>query len=392
MTPPLALDLIDKALAEKAAFLDLGNCGLTAIPEETTKLAPFLRELNLGPYFFSTANQYTESKNKGKANDFSGIYVDFVLFRKLKLTGLYLSHTYLSTNFLLLPLASQLPNLTSLDISANGLTNEGTQNITSQLPNLTSLQISRNELTDEGARHIARQLKNLTSLQISLNQLTDVGAQHIASQLKNLTSLQIWGNELTDVGAQHIASQLKNLTSLQISANQLTDVGAQHIASNLKNMTSLEIWGNELTDVGIELLASLPNLTYLFARGNKTDSIPETLLSDIKALRYYFAASRAKKLVDNNFVKVILMGNTTSGKSSLANYLVDGTFADVRESTHGIKLWKWHTDPENPETDLIVNIWDFGGQDYYHATHTLFRSAKTLFLFLHTDEAVHEAK
>ncbi|MVM35936.1 TIR domain-containing protein [Spirosoma sp. HMF4905] len=276
---------------------------------------------------------------------------------------------------------AQLSNLTSLTISSNNLTATGAQHL-AQLSNLTSLTISNNNLTDTGAQHLA-QLSNLTLLTISSNNLTDTGAQHLA-QLSNLTSLDISYNKLTATGAQRLA-QLSNLTSLTISNNNLTDTGAQHLAQ-LSNLTSLTISNNNLTEKGIEGLVKLPRLTNLIFYGNKQDTIPESIRSDLKALRDYF---QANELVDNNFVKVILMGNTTSGKSSLANYLVDGTFNNNRDSTHGIQLWKWIVDAQKPTNNLIVNIWDFGGQDYYHATHTLFLSDKTLFLFLHTDKETH---
>ena len=411
MTPPLALKLIDKAFAEKATFLDLGSCGLTSIPQEISRLA-LLRELNLGPYYYK-GDDYVYSNNQGSPNDFSLIedYVDS--FQKLTLTRLCVNQTSLSDNVIVLcatnlkslislevadnqltdtgaqAIAQNLNNLTSLRISSNQLTDTGAQAIAQNLNNLTSLEIWGNQLNDTGAQAIAKSLKQLFSLGISGNQLTDIGAQAIAQNLTNLTSLGISGSLLTDTGAQAITKSLPNLTSLRISSNLITDAGAQAIAQNLNNLTSLRISNNQLTEKGIELLAKMTNLTSLYTADNAIDSIPRTVLYDLKALRNYFAAKRVNKLVDNNFVKVILIGNTTSGKSSLANYLVDGTFDPVRESTHGIKLWKWHTDPEHPATDLIVNIWDFGGQDYYHATHTLFRSEKTLFLYLHTDEETH---
>ncbi|MBD2754953.1 leucine-rich repeat domain-containing protein [Spirosoma validum] len=461
MTPPLALELINKAYAEKSTFLDLGNCGLTFIPEEITKLASFLKELNMGSYYYKL-DQYVESENEGASNDFSNSEVDFNIFQKLALTGLFISKIHLSSS--IIPPATNLTNLVSLQIAENALTDvqaeyiganfkdlksfdisrnqlsaRGAQHIANNLEFLTSLNISENQVTDEGAQYIASNLKSLTSLDISYNRLTDegvkcitnleslialqissskltgLGVQYITTHLKNLISLDISFNSLTDAEAQQIAQYLKNLTRLDISSNQITDEGALHIAHNLKALTYLQISGNHLTarsaqaiatnlkslnslrisenqlrDNGIELLVNMPKLTFLFARDNRTDSIPETLLDNIKALRDYFKAEQLNKLVDNNFVKVILMGNTTSGKSSLANYLVDGTYIPGRKSTHGIQLWKWHTDPENPRNDLTVNIWDFGGQDYYHATHTLFRSAKTLFLFLHTDEESHK--
>ena len=45
-TPDHVIKLIEQAAETKAAFLDLGDCGLSAIPEEVTQLAPHLDEEN----------------------------------------------------------------------------------------------------------------------------------------------------------------------------------------------------------------------------------------------------------------------------------------------------------------------------------------------------------
>ncbi len=83
---------------------------------------------------------------------------------------------------------------------------------------------------------------------------------------------------------------------------------------------------------------------------------------------------------ENDEVKLVLLGNSTAGKSSLMRYLRKRKYdPDTLPSTHGIynKLWK----PEGK--GFKVNVWDFGGQEYYHATHRLFLSdnAVTLVVF-----------
>ncbi len=72
----------------------------------------------------------------------------------------------------------------------------------------------------------------------------------------------------------------------------------------------------------------------------------------------------------------------------MADYLVNNNYEETRESTHGIKLWRWKTSENN--YGLQVNTWDFGGQDYYHATHNLFLDDKTIFLLLHTSKEMHQ--
>ncbi|MCC7506863.1 MAG: TIR domain-containing protein, partial [Saprospiraceae bacterium] len=83
-----------------------------------------------------------------------------------------------------------------------------------------------------------------------------------------------------------------------------------------------------------------------------------------------------------NEIKLILIGNTKAGKSNLADFLVQGrtySFSEEHKSSHGIHVWCWDITTADrlhyciePLDRLTVNIWDFGGQDFYHGTHELF--------------------
>ncbi len=79
---------------------------------------------------------------------------------------------------------------------------------------------------------------------------------------------------------------------------------------------------------------------------------------------------------ENNEIKLILTGNTTAGKTTLVNFLTKGEYTEKTNSTHGIQITKWKID------NLNVNIWDFGGQEYYHATHRLFLTSNSVYLLL----------
>jgi internalin A len=38
-----------------------------------------------------------------------------------------------------------------------------------------------------------------------------------------------------------------------------------------------------------------------------------------------------------------------------------------------------------------LNLWDFGGQDIYHGSHTLFLNGHAIFLILWTPESEHQS-
>lgn len=90
-----------------------------------------------------------------------------------------------------------------------------------------------------------------------------------------------------------------------------------------------------------------------------------------------------KDRVPDNEIKVILVGDGRSGKSSLARRMVEDRFDDREPSTHGIRLWKQSIDFEPHEggsATVKLNLWDFAGQDLYHNTHRLFFQSKAVFL------------
>jgi len=271
---------------------------------------------------------------------------------------------------------SSLSALTSLDISLNKIGEKGAEHI-SRLSALTSLNLWSNDIGDNGAEHISR-LSALTSLNLDDNNISEKGAEHI-SRLSALTSLNLWLNKIGEKGALHI-SRLSALTALSLRTNNIGDKGAEYI-SRLSALTSLNVINNMIGDAGIKrIVTSLPGLFRLEAENNKTESINPELLNDINALRALF---RSTEMVDNNRVKMILIGNTKAGKTTLAQWLSEKKYIKEKESTHGIQHWIWNTSSAN---GLSVNIWDFGGQDYYHATHEIFFSDETLFLLLKSSE------
>lgn len=106
----------------------------------------------------------------------------------------------------------------------------------------------------------------------------------------------------------------------------------------------------------------------------------------------------------NMEARCILFGNGETGKTALSHYLRTGEFYEINDRTHGILIEKWEMDFSDFPPDLqanilqslgnsrdykkllkfrstaLINIWDFGGQEFYHATHRLFMSKDVLYL------------
>ena len=103
-----------------------------------------------------------------------------------------------------------------------------------------------------------------------------------------------------------------------------------------------------------------------------------------EAILRYWQELENKETITNNQTKLIFIGNSRAGKTSLWKFLKDKTYETQADSTHGIKTEIWDTEslgtPDNQ--NLAAHIWDFGGQEYYHATHRLFLSDNAVYILV----------
>ena len=93
--------------------------------------------------------------------------------------------------------------------------------------------------------------------------------------------------------------------------------------------------------------------------------------------------STAGKLVSE--AKLILVGNGRVGKTSLSKVLSGQAFNPQEDSTHGVRIEPWHI-KSNDNQELTLNIWDFGGQEIYHNTHSFFLTKRALYLLVWNKE------
>ncbi|STY29508.1 Gala protein type 1, 3 or 4 [Legionella wadsworthii] len=134
--------------------------------------------------------------------------------------------------YLLAEAISQHPSLTHLDLSYNGL-----NPIENPLPTLIldnssirSLNLSRNGIEDEGIRYISSSIKNnqsLNTLILNGNHITDKGVGHLSEALQQnntLVHLDITENDITSV--RILTEQLQNnitITSIDCDQEKISD-------------------------------------------------------------------------------------------------------------------------------------------------------------------------
>ena len=304
--------------------LDLSVNELTALPPEIGALTR-LTVLNLG------SNQLTALPPEIGA--------------LTRLTELYLA----GNRLIALPLALwRLPNLTGLDISDN------------PLPALPPELWQKTDWQELGLAGL-----NLTALP------PEIG------NLPSLTVLNLGSNQLTALPPE--IGSLTRLTRLYLRGNQLTalppEIGA------LTRLTELNLAFNQLSALPPEI-GSLTGLQRLNLHGNPlTLALPRALLGhevfgrDAGAiLRFYRAVWEGGAALGE--ARLLFVGQPAVGKTSLVHRLLDGSYDPHRPSTmtvetHALPLGGWR-----------AQVWDFGGQDFMHATHPFFFSARCVYVLV----------
>ncbi|HLP89534.1 MAG TPA: COR domain-containing protein [Nostocaceae cyanobacterium] len=380
MTQEELLLLIDQALDEGWKELDLSGKGLTELPPEIGKLTQ-LETLILGCW----------AKDKVGVQGIKGYEVI-----EGRVFPLILGNDLKS----LPPELANLSNLRKLDISGNPW--EKIPDVVAKLHNLEHLTIIRVNL-DEFSEAIT-QLTNLTQLYLSRNQLTEI--PEAIAQLTNLTQLDLSDNQLTEI--PEAIAQLTNLKELNLSRNQLTEI--PEVIAQLTNLKELHLYNNQLTEIP-EAIAQLTNLTELYLSRNQLTQIPDWLEElpnlqkldlrqnplpispeilgppklhqepgSIEEIFNYCRLLRSGAFRPLNEAKLLLVGQGSVGKTSLINRLIYNTYNSNQSQTDGLNVTTWNVHVNSK--DVRLNVWDFGGQEIYHATHQFFLTKRSLYLLV----------
>ncbi|MGE0882914.1 MAG: COR domain-containing protein [Blastocatellales bacterium] len=244
-----------------------------------------------------------------------------------------------------------------------------------ELTRLTKLQwlsLANNQLTSVPAE--LAQLRNLQVFDLTSNRLKSV-----PKELGKLSGLQLLGlskNQLPGVPTE--LGQLTNLQKLGLDDNQLTTVPAE--LGQLTNLQSLWLYNNQLTEVPIEL-GQLRNLKWLRLEGNQLRYPPEIVEGGNDEILAYL---RALHGANREWIsKMVVVGEGGVGKTSLLRALRGESFVADEETTHGIEIKQLPlAHPTEADVTMLLNTWDFGGQEIYHATHQFFLTNRSLYVLV----------
>ena len=237
------------------------------------------------------------------------------------------------------------------------------------LPNLGYLDLSDNDLKEIMLPDGMSALKDLT---ISNNKLTAITFQ---GNLPALRLLDLSSNHLVTLA---LPQGMESLQYLYLNNNNLTEFKPSR---PLVKLDTLALKNNDFQDLPLDFLDAFYNLKTLYLQENPLSNPPKISIdkssygNSLGILKEHHIEC-AKGMEINNECKVLLIGNGSVGKTCFVIRLVENRFVKEWESTHAINLRQY------PYKGYLLNLWDFAGQDIYHATHRLFMQRDAIYLVL----------
>nr|NQU93487.1 TIR domain-containing protein [Bacteroidota bacterium] len=202
----------------------------------------------------------------------------------------------------------------------------------------------------------------------------------IPAGCESLETLFFHKNQITEITFE---GDCPKLELLDLSENKLTTLDLPY---KFKKLGNLFLSKNNLVN--------LANLSEFFTRdyfdfvvdGNErlTAPPPELIEKGNDAVVKFFIEMEAGK--DYLYeAKLLIVGEPGAGKTTLFRKLKDtnALLPKENETTKGIDI-HGYTFPVKgkPKKKFTVNVWDFGGQEIYHATHQFFLTKRSLYVLL----------
>ena len=288
-----------------------------------------------------------------------------------------------------LPGLEKLTNLSSLDLS-------GCSSLT-QLPGLEKLtNLSTLRISEFGSLTQVPGLEKLTNL--STLRISECGSLTQVPGLEKLTNLSAL--YLSNCSGLTQLPGLEKLTNLS-TLNLFGCSSLKEIPQGIKHIKSLR-----MLDLGHMKLRTLPdwlpeiaekfsmdpfswdegnNRAIVYLGETTVDDIPDMSIFErpYEMVVKWFEDRKRGKTRKLNEIKVVFLGDGEAGKShTIARLINNGgapkDYVDVR--TPGIVI----KDIPYPigDREVMLHLWDFGGQDILHSMHRIFLTERTIYVVL----------
>ncbi len=243
-------------------------------------------------------------------------------------------------------------------------------------------------------------LKSLKKL--SLNQGGDF---YDLSPLTSLIALEELNVRWSEVSNLSPLAALSNLQRLDLSRTHVSDLAP---LSALTHLSTLHIILTEVSDltpilplinrgIPVKWKASPFDSNGIYVEGCPLTTPPvEIVMQGNAAILNFFRETAAQGTVHLYEAKMLIIGEGGAGKTSLLRRLYQtGTpLPDEHETTKGIDVYRHEFKLDNGR-NFRLNVWDFGGQEIYHATHQFFLTKRSLYVLLDdtrkNDKTVNDA-
>jgi internalin A len=352
--------------------IDLSRNKLTAVPDslrQCTKLINLTLKNNLisaiPNWIGELANLQVVDIGYNKLTAIPENFVELPALRLLSLSGLGLTS--------IPDWIGHIQSLTSLFLASNSIT-AIPESIT-QCTSLQTLYLAGN-LINAVPRFLA-QLTSLRHLNLDRNGFSAI--PETVTQITNLKQLSLDNNNIAIIPISLL--KLTRLEKLELKSNRITTIPSS--LAQLSSLRALYLSRNKITDIPDSLI-HLTNLKELALDGNP---LPDELFAALKLgvpSFFRFLESTAKRKVYPRTVKLVLLGEPKSGKTTLLEALKGSSQPcdESRQETLGVNVVNIEKPHPTDHQPMYLSAWDFAGQHIEHATHQFFLTENAIYLIL----------
>lgn len=216
-------------------------------------------------------------------------------------------------------------------------------------------------------------LINIEQLNLSNNDIKELPS--FLFELKELRILSLQNNCISYIPKE--IRFLKKLVRIDLINNEVSRIDDE--IGDLENLTTLYLSKNKLTSLP-RSLSKLHKLKVLAITENPFKIPSEIVHGSLGGLLNYLQLLNEGDVFSLCEAKLLVVGEGYVGKTELCRAILKKVEKNSPVTTEGITVGRWIT--KGSKQQYILNIWDFGGQEIYHATHQYFLTEKSVYLFV----------